>query len=709
MKTLFFLLNFLLFSSLAYSATRVSGRVTDQKMESLPGVNIFVEGTYDGCTSGSDGSFSFETTTQPDFTLKATCVGYENWSGAIRPGEGTNITIILQESMNTLDAVTITAGVFAAADRKRASVMEPLDIYTTASANGDVMGAMRTMPGTQAAVDDGRLLVRGGDAGETKTYIDGLLAAKPYFSKTPDVATRGRFAPSLFSGVMFNTGGYSAEYGQALSSVLALNSTDLAESNNTGVSLMSIGGEMSQTWAFGQQSLMLSGSYTNLWLSNQANKPLIDWEQPMEAINLSAVYRYKSNSRALLKAYTTYDQGKMAYKTRGKEIIRVGSSGRSSYTNLHYQQHLGENSFMKTGVSVTYDQQELLPGVIKIENNDFNIEARMVLSHVLSPKTVLAWGVSDTYTRSGMEIGLDSTKETIPLNMEDHTIAAFAEPEFRLSKNLALRPGLRAEYSSALNKYSISPRFALAVKTGKNSQLSAAWGHYFQNPDNSYLQFTTNLDFEKATHYIAGYQWGSVRDRLFRAELYHKTYSDLILWNGHNPYRPERIRNGGEGHASGIDLFWRDRKSIRGLDYWLTYSYIDTERQYQNYPEKARPHFVANQTFSAVAKYWLSFISTQVGASYTLASGRSYDNPNTPRFMDGTTLPFSNLSVNLSHVFFLGNQYSVLYCSLSNVSGNENIVGYRSSYEPDSNGQFALYPQRDDVKRFFLIALLLNF
>jgi len=709
MKTLFFLSLLFLLSSGAYTATRVSGRVTDKMKEPLPGVNIFVEGTYDGSTSGSDGTFSFETTSLPVFTLKATCVGYENWSGTISPGEGDNLTIVLQENMNTLDAVTITAGVFAAADRKRASVMKPLDIYTTASANGDVVGAMRTMPGTQAAVDDGRLLVRGGDAGETKTYIDGLLAAKPYFSKTPDVATRGRFAPSLFSGVMFNTGGYSAEYGQALSSVLVLNSTDLAESDNTGISLMSIGGELSQTWASDRQSLMLSGSYTNLGLSNKINKPLIDWEHPMEALNLSAVYRYKPNSRSLLKAYTTFDTGQMAYKTRGEDEFRVGSSGRSSYTNLHYQQHLGENSFLKTGISATYDRQELLPGTISIENNDFNLEARVVFSHVLSPKTVLAWGISDTYVQSGMEIGLNPASETIRQNIEDHTIAAFAEPEFRLSKKLALRPGLRAEYSSALKKYSVSPRFALAVKTGKNSQLSAAWGHYFQNPDNSYLQLSNNLGFEKARHYIAGYQWGSVSDRLFRAELYHKTYSDLILWDGHNPYRPEHLRNGGKGHASGVDLFWRDRKSIRGFDYWITYSYIDTERQYQNYPEIAKPHFVANHTFSAVAKYWLSAISTQVGASYTLASGRGYDNPNTPEFMDGTTLPYSNLSLNLSHVFFLGSQYSVLYCSVSNVLGSENIVGYRSSSEPDSKGQFSLFPLRDEVKRFFLIALLINF
>jgi hypothetical protein len=135
--------------------------------------------------------------------------------------------------------------------------MKPLDIYTTPSANGDVMAAMRTMPGTQTAADDGRLMVRGGDVYETKTYIDGLIAAEPYYSKTPDIATRGRFAPSLFSGVMFSSGGYSAEYGQALSSVLVLNSNDLAAEDVTGVSLMSIGGEANTTQRLKNSSFSL--------------------------------------------------------------------------------------------------------------------------------------------------------------------------------------------------------------------------------------------------------------------------------------------------------------------------------------------------------------------------------------------------------------------------------------------------------------------
>lgn len=156
----------------------------------------------------------------------ASFIGFKTWEKEIDLSTSVAIDITLRENISSIDAVTITAGIFAASDEKRASILKPLDIYTTAGSNGDIMAAMKTMPGSQSSPDDGRLVVRGGDAYESKTYIDGFLAAQPYYSKTPDVATRGRFSPSLFSGVQFNSGGYSAEYGQALSSVLNLNSTD---------------------------------------------------------------------------------------------------------------------------------------------------------------------------------------------------------------------------------------------------------------------------------------------------------------------------------------------------------------------------------------------------------------------------------------------------------------------------------------------------
>ena len=73
------------------------------------------------------------------------------------------------------------------------------------------------------------MFVRGGAGYEAKQYIDGTLVNNPYYSSVPDIASRGRFSPFLFKGTVFSTGGYSALYGQALSSVVLLESIDLPE------------------------------------------------------------------------------------------------------------------------------------------------------------------------------------------------------------------------------------------------------------------------------------------------------------------------------------------------------------------------------------------------------------------------------------------------------------------------------------------------
>ena len=139
-------------------------------------------------------------------------------------------TIILKESFNALDAVVITAGTMESGDKARVSVLKPLDIVTTAGSAGNIIAALQTLPGTQSVGEDGRLFVRGGEANETQTFVDGIRVAQPYGATTNNLPTRGRFSPFLFSGIAFSTGGYSAEYGEALSSVLLLNTEDESRS-----------------------------------------------------------------------------------------------------------------------------------------------------------------------------------------------------------------------------------------------------------------------------------------------------------------------------------------------------------------------------------------------------------------------------------------------------------------------------------------------
>ena len=132
--------------------------------------------------------------------------------------------------MSELKAVTVISGSFAAGDTKRAAtVLNSIDVATVGGGNADITAAVKTLPGAQQIGEQEGLFVRGGTGDETKQFIDGTLVNNPYYTSVPDLATRGRFSPFLFKGTVFSTGGYSALYGQALSSALILESIDLPE------------------------------------------------------------------------------------------------------------------------------------------------------------------------------------------------------------------------------------------------------------------------------------------------------------------------------------------------------------------------------------------------------------------------------------------------------------------------------------------------
>ena len=154
----------LLLPLLGMAQTTVKGVVKDSKGETIPGANVYLKDTFDGTNSKADGTFTFETSESGDQVLVASFIGYKPFEQAIKlEGNEAVIDVILVEEINKVDGVTINAGAFEASDVKKITVLKPLDIVTTASAAGDIMGAINTLPGTATVGESGRLFVRGGE------------------------------------------------------------------------------------------------------------------------------------------------------------------------------------------------------------------------------------------------------------------------------------------------------------------------------------------------------------------------------------------------------------------------------------------------------------------------------------------------------------------------------------------------------------------
>ena len=255
---------------------------------------------------------------------------------------------------------------------------------------------------------------------------------------------------------------------------------------------------------------------------------------------------------------------------------------------------------------------------------------------------------------------------------------------------------MRFEHNDLLSEASLTPRASVAYKLGKKAQFSAAYGEFRQAPAQSVLKFHPSIESERATHYLLNYQYSHDK-QTFRVEAYEKAYDDLLRYDSPTD---GNFTNDGYGYARGLDIFWRDGKTLKNLEYWVSYSFIDTERKYRDFREKATPGFVADHNLSVVTKYWINSLRSQLGVTYSFASGRPFDNPNKDGFMESRTPAFNNVSLGWAYLL---DAQKILYFSASNVFNTANVFGYDYAQTAGDDGRFERQSITPTADRFFFI------
>lgn len=689
----------LLIFSISNAQTTISGKVTDQRNKPINGANVYLEGTYDGATTDDQGNFSFTTEEKETQTLVISFLSFETKSIVKDVSELHELLIKLREDVESLDAVILSAGTFEANDNSKVSVLKPLDVVTTASALGDFVGALQTLPGTSNVAEDGRLFVRGGNADETQIFIDGIRVFTPYTPSPNNSPTRGRYSPFLFDGITFSTGGYSSEYGQALSSVLLLNTIDEPTQEKTDIGIMSVGATLGNTQKWEKSSLSFNVSYINLGPYLEVFKDRNEWKTPYSSAQGETVFRQKLDN-GMLKFYAAFDTSKFELNQddiNDDDGIDFKLNNSNFYLNTSYKGVLGANWTMTTGVSYTYAKNKLGIETSNIDGTENSAHIKLKLRKRFNSRFKLSFGTEQFVTDYKENYKDGSLDETY--GYDNNITAGFAEADIIFSKDLALKVGVRADYSSVFQSTEVAPRAALAYKTSKNGQFSLAYGNFFQNPNSAVLKFEQDLKALKTSHYILNYQYVN-NGKIFRAEAYRKDYDNLIKYDTDFAQFDSNFNTSGDGYAQGLDFFWRDNTSIKNVDYWVSYSYLDTERNYQNFETSAQPNYATNHNLSIVGKYWIDSWKSQVGLSYGFSSGRPYTNPNTNQLLSERTKSFNSLSLNWAYLL---DQQKILYFSVNNVLGFRNINGYQYSNTSDLNGQYnrsALTPAAD---QFFFV------
>ena len=690
----------LIFFSISYPALIV-GTVEDENGNPIIYANVYLKDTFDGTSSDDKGSFAFDTYETGLQTLIVSFIGYETYKKEYNVNENITITIVLKELITKADEVVITAGSFGASDEEKVIVLDPIDIVTVASSRGEISGALEALPGTQPQADKEGIYVRGGDASEAKQIVDGMLIQNPYFSDVPDIPQRGRFEPFDFRGTAFSQGGYSAQYGQALSAIVDLQTWSRFgdfNANTFGITPLSLG----YGRAYGNDSTVcgINIDYSNLKYFQSFNnnsdfiKSRVNFSRPPEGIEIKTNYskKFKKGIYKYLGRFTDYSLGTTADD--------IGTNFSLNNDNLFllttYKGEINKVWRIQLGLSYSDNSND---SQISGEIDDFEYsypvgsyddltQFRSVFTRKLFLKSKFKFGFhlfdqTSNYTNFLFEENSEPTP--VPITLNEFLSTAFTELDLRLSKTFAINAGIRYEKSNLLDKNSISPRFSSAYKISKNSQFSYAYGEFYQTPDMAFDQWyrrnnivhdyeNSDLEFEKSTHHILNYEWSKKKNTL-RLEVFEKRYEDLILLESNNT-----LSNDGNGYSKGFEMFWRNDLSKDGIgqDIWIAYSYLDSKRKFKEYSLEIIPSFASNHKLTFVYKNTFKLKDEKSRFSSNMAITATSGFPYYDRFneMQYESKPYLSFDIGGSYLPDVEDGFLVVFFNISNPFGYRNSFGY---------------------------------
>lgn len=725
MKTRIFTLVFTFsFTFTLFAQISISGKVLGRNNKPLKNVSVTLKDTYDGATTDETGNYKFETSEKGSQTLIFSHPKFIEIEKSIQI-EDKNLILNaeLKESVSEIDAVVISAGSIEASDKKRATtLLTPIDVYTTAGANGQISSALETLPGVQKVGESEGLFVRGGTGTETKFFMDGNLVNNYFGNSVPGIKAMDRLNTSLFKGNVFSSGGYSAVYGQALSGVLALESIDLPERNaaDFGISPIFASGGIQRVNQEKTHSYGISLGYSNLELMLKILKFNTDFEKAPNSFGGNGNFRIKTSRGGFIKYYGSYDTSSMKLSSPNLDdetsSDKINQNGKNTFHSLSYREKFGRYT-LNLGSSYTFNQNILhFSNVDQNGTSQFNndidskgnyFNAKALIERKLFKISAIRAGIELNTTKEETWVSIAQKK----YEFRDDITSLFAETDLGISNDLSLKIGARAENSSSINRWNFSPRFAMAYRISKDWTSSLAYGTFFQNPESRFFTENYQPNYQRADHYIFQVQ-RAADGRSLRLETYYKKYQDLIKTTT-DFYRPIAVNNNGSGYAKGIELFWRDKKSLKNIDYWVSYSYLDSKRDYLNYTESLFPNFAAKHTLSLVAKKFVTNWKTGFNISYNYNSGRPYynfvtENGNTVLKNQGFVKDYQAVNFSLNYLPNLGKKdaksFSVFVLSINNVLGSKNIYGY--NFSSDGMRSAAIKPP---VNTFVFVGWFISF
>jgi hypothetical protein len=579
---------------------------------------------------------------------------------------------------------------------------------TTPGANGDLFRALQSFPGVAAPGDGAGLFVRGGDVTETKTLLDQATVDHPYRYESPAGGSFGAVRPFLVDGTQFSTGGFSAQYGNALSGVLAMESKDRPKQTrryvNLGLAAASL--SLDQPLLEDELGLRLSGNRSFTGLLFRVNGERGDYATVPQGMdgNLGLTWDYSAAGRLKLFAFARRNRiGVETAEGAYDGVYRSRSTNR--LYNLQWTVAPGAWTVASSASWSVYSSEKTF-GALDLSPTDAAAKLRVDATRSGEGWTLRAGGTLQQrrYRMEGAVptqpavLGPDASMQSIANKTPATLSGGYAEVESSVLSPLSIRLGVRTDHHSRANEAVLDPRVGLSWPFAPHTRLRAAWGMYHQFPElATYGEHVGEgvLQSQRAQHYVIGLRHEH-NEWLLRAEAYRKPYRDLVVRTG-----PSRYANAGSGLAQGVDLFAKYGAFLETrFNGWASYSLLESRRT------QPRDRGTAVQLDEGPAPFDLTHQATVVGkvrvvgqfrlgATYRYTTGQPFTPVvGTERLASGRLLPvdgavgsarlpsYQRLDLQLSYYWpFNRQQHLIFYAAANNVLDRANAVDV--TYSPD--------------------------
>jgi hypothetical protein len=557
------------------------GRVVDgPSLEGIPGATV--EAASARTVTGEDGEFSLKL---PPGTWVMTISALDYLEQTVSVVIANVSLRELEVSLFQMTEFSETVEVRALQPRQlglSAESVEPQEVMRVAGSLDNIFRTVQTLPGVAATEDFGsRLSVRGGEPDQNLTIMDGVEISNPYrlFGLT------SAFNPETVDHFELTAGGFSAKYGDRLSSILIVE-------NRAGTSEKLFTGSMAASIT--DANLILEGRLPNntrgSWLVTARRSyydlvagRIVDENLPSFA-DFQAKLNVEIGTNSTLSVFGLHSREdtdlNIEDENNREEFGNVVNDAGNDLVSVSFDSTIGLRANSRTIFS-WYRNQDFLDVNGNVRNKSKRSNAagdealgfsRIIFESHLSVEDVAlrqefsflvggnhfletgvechrletalsfeAHGDRNTSEANGSSIrggvGLpDSLDSVLPSNR----VGAWVQDQFVIGPKWTLEPGLRFDWSEANRRGTVSPRLAALFRINPSTRLKGASGLYTQSPgyekliqSDFFIDLTDasalELEHQRSTHFIVGFERDLSPGVTARVEGFYKTYNNLIV------------------------------------------------------------------------------------------------------------------------------------------------------------------------------------